>query len=127
MTGNTTKSPPPPAAPKTGRGGGLFRLIESYVRMDVIFENGLPVKYIPHILYLTVIAIFYIGNTHYADRSIRRMDKTKVEVDELRADYTTLKSNYMLRSTQSEVAKEVAKMGLYESSVPPYKVIIKKQ
>ena len=125
MTKNTTKTLPQPPTPKTSRGGSLFQLLESYVRMDVIFENGLPVKYIPHILYLTAIAIFYIGNTHYADRNVRRSDKTKLEVDELRADYTTLKSNYMLRSTQSEVAKEVAEMGLYESSVPPYKVVVK--
>lgn len=105
---------------------GFFRLIENYVRMEFIFENGLPVKYIPYILFLTAIAIFYIGNTHYAEKTIRRIDKTKTEVDELRADYTTLKADYMHASMQSEVAKEVAPRGLYESSVPPYKIVVKK-
>jgi hypothetical protein len=126
MAQNTYKNPVKKPAPKPSKGISIFKLIENYVRLNVIFENGLPVKYIPYILFLTVIAIFYIGNTHYAEKTIRRLDKTKAEVDELRADYTTLKSEYMKASMQSEVAKKVMPMGLYESSVPPYKVIVKK-
>lgn len=126
MAQNTYKNPVKKPAPPVSRGISIFKLIENYVRLNVIFENGLPVKYIPYILYLTAIAIFYIGNTHYAEKTLRRIDKTKAEVDELRADYTTLKSDYMKASMQSEVAKKVVPMGLYESSVPPYKVIVQK-
>lgn len=123
MAKNTFKTPPRPKSTKSGS-GGLFRLIESYVKMDIIFENGLPVKYIPYILFLTGIAIFYIGNTHHAETIIRKTAKLKTEVEDLRADYTTLKAEYMVASKQSEVAKRVAEAGLYESSVPPYKIII---
>jgi hypothetical protein len=126
MAQNTYKNPVKKPAPPVNKGISIFKLIENYVRLNVIFENGLPVKYIPYILYLTVIAIFYIGNTHYAEKTLRRIDRTKAEVDEFRADYTTLKSNYMKASMQSEVAKKVVPMGLYESSVPPYKVIVQK-
>ena len=126
MAQNTYKNPVKKPAPPVKKGISIFKLIENYVRLNVIFENGLPVKYIPYILYLTVIAIFYIGNTHYAEKTLRRIDRTKAEVDEFRADYTTLKSDYMKASMQSEVAKKVIPMGLYESSVPPYKVIVQK-
>jgi hypothetical protein len=90
--------------------------------MDVLFQDGVPVKYLPYILYLMVVALFYIGNTHYAEKTIRKIDKIKVETEDLRADYTTLKSDYMEASKQSEVARKVAPAGLVESSSPPYQI-----
>ena len=44
------------------------------------------------------------------------------EVEDLRADYTTLKAEYMLSGKQSEVAKSVSDMDLEESLVPPKKI-----
>jgi len=76
----------------------------------------------PHVLFLTGITLFYIGNTHFAEKTIRKIDKVKVETEDLRADYTTLKSDYMEASKQSEVARNVAPLGLIESSSPPYQV-----
>lgn len=126
MAVNTFKQTKPKAtAPKKSR--NFFRLIESYVKLDVIFENGLPVKYIPYILFTTGIGIFYIGNTHYAEKMVRKLDKLKVEVDDLRSEYTTLKAEYMYEGMQSEVAKKVSPMGLYESSEPPYKIVVKEE
>jgi hypothetical protein len=83
------------------------------------------VKYVPRILFLTVILIFYIGNTHFSERIVRRIDKLKVEVENIRADYTTLKADLMFASKASEVAKRVAPMGLEESLTPPTKIIVK--
>jgi phage shock protein A len=71
-----------------------------------------------------VLGIFYIGNSHYADKTIRKIDKLEQEVEDLRADYTTLKSEYMFASKQSEVAKRVKKLGLVESQEPPFKIVI---
>ncbi|MFL5729714.1 MAG: FtsL-like putative cell division protein [Cytophagaceae bacterium] len=103
----------------------IFTMIEKKVRVDKMFDEGLPVKYIPYVLYTTVVLILYIGNTHYAERTVRQIDKTKTEVEDLRADYTTLKSDLMYASKQSEVAKKAASLGLEESSQPPYKIIVK--
>lgn len=89
-------------------------------------EDGLPVKYLPYVLFFVVIGIFYIGNSHYADKTTRKIDKLHQEVEDLRADYTTLKSEYMFASKQSEVAKKVKKLGLKESEKPPFKIIIEK-
>jgi hypothetical protein len=46
----------------------------------------------------------------------------KSEVEDLRADYTTLKSELVVGLKQSEVARRVASMGLEESQSPPVKI-----
>jgi hypothetical protein len=103
----------------------IFTMIEKKVRVDKMFDDGLPVQYVPYILYVAAVLIFYIGNTHYAERTVRQIDKVKTEVEDLRADYTTLKADLMFASKQSEVAKKAASLGIEESSQPPYKIIIK--
>lgn len=103
----------------------LFKTLESRLRLDQVFKNGLPAQYLPYVLYISIILVLYIGNAHYAERTIRRIDKLKTEVEDLRADYTTLKAELMYASKQSEVAKKVKMLGLEESKRPPYKIIIK--
>ena len=104
----------------------FFRRFEKLVKIDLAFEHGLPVKYLPYIVFMTVVGIFYIGNSHYAERNIREIDRLKKEVEDLRADYTTLKADYMFGSKQSEVAKSVKKLGIVESLQPPEKIEVKK-
>jgi hypothetical protein len=119
---NNTQRGLPPVEEARVKGVSIFQLVDRYTRMDVLFQDGVPVKYLPYILYLMVVALFYIGNTHYAEKTIRKIDKIKVETEDLRADYTTLKSDYMEASKQSEVARKVAPAGLVESSSPPYQI-----
>ena len=122
---NSVRLKPEEKAPKPKKKGfSLFGLLEKYANVDALFEEGVPLKYLPHILFLTLLTLFYIGNTHYAEKTIRNIDKVKVETEDLRADYTTLKSDYMEASKQSEVARNVAPLGLEESSSPPYQVIV---
>ena len=123
---NSVRPKPEEEAPKSKKrkSFSIFGLIEKYASLDALFEEGLPIKYLPRILFLTVLTLFYIGNNHYAVKTIRRIDKVKIETEDLRADYTTLKSDYMEASKQSEVARNVAPLGLEESSTPPYQVIV---
>lgn len=107
------------------RGDSLFTRIERFFRLDAI-EDGLPVRFVPYILYFTLVGIFYIGNSHYADKTIRKITKLDQEVQDLRADYTTMKADYMYASKQSEVAARVKKLGLVESDTPPYKIVVEK-
>ncbi|MDH5474082.1 MAG: FtsL-like putative cell division protein [Cyclobacteriaceae bacterium] len=104
--------------------GSLFSRLDRAIRTDRIFENGFPLKYLPQLLFTMGLCIFYIGNSHYAEKTIRRIDKTKKEVSDLRADYTTLKADYMFASKQSEVAKRVKGQELFESMQPPSKIEI---
>lgn len=105
----------------------LFSLIGNRLRMDAFVEKGLPARYIPHALFLTALGIFYIGNNHWAEKTIRKIDRMQTEVEELRADYTSLKADYMFASKQSEVARKVNKIGLKESYTPPNKIVIQKR
>lgn len=104
----------------------VFSKFEKYLKLDNAFETGLPVKFLPHVLFITTIGILYIGNSHYAEKTVRSIDRLKNEVDDLRAEYTTLKANQMLGEKQSEVAKKVSNLGIKESLQPPQKIVVKK-
>ncbi len=102
----------------------LFSIMERLVRVDRFFENGLPLKYLPNVLFTILLIIGYIGYNHYADKNARNINKLEVEVEDLRAHYTTLKAQYMYARLQSEVQKKVKPLGLVESMNPPYKLTI---
>jgi len=106
--------------------GSVFNLLERILRMESIFAEGIPSQYVPHTLFLSLMALIYIGNTHYSEKSLRLLSKLEMEVEELRADFTSLKADYMFASKQSEVAKKVISSGLVESEDPPYKIEVKR-
>lgn len=108
-----------------GEGNSIFSAVEKGLKLNRLFEEGIPVQYIPKALFIMAILIFYIGNTHHAERTVRRIDKMKVELENIRADYTTMKADLMYYSKASEVAKKVAPIGLEESLTPPVKIIIR--
>jgi hypothetical protein len=68
--------------------------------------------------------MIYIGNRHFAENNIRDIDRLGREVKELSWDYKTLKADLMMKSTQTEVAKEVDTLGLKEPVEPPKKIVI---
>jgi hypothetical protein len=57
---------------------------------------------------------------------VRSISQLEREVEDLRADYTTLKSDYMFASKQAEISRRVARLGLYESKQPPQKILMPK-
>lgn len=73
----------------------------------------------PYFLFLAVLAIVYIANGHYADNTVRNINKVNRELKELQYEYKFLKSEVMFRSKQSEMAKAVEPLGLKELRVPP--------
>jgi len=77
------------------------------------------VKQIPFFLFLALLAIIYIYNGHYADNTIRSINRTAREVKELQHEYKTVKSEVMFRSKQSELAKAVEPLGLKELTASP--------
>ena len=105
-------------------GSSLFSGLEKKLKLESYFEEGFPVKYLPKILFVMTLGLLYISNTHYAEKTVRRINTIQAEVEDLRADYTTLKSDLMFASKQSEVARKVKALGLKESLNPPYKIEI---
>jgi len=104
----------------------MFAGLEKKLKLESYFEEGFPVQYLPKILFIMVLGLVYISNTHYAEKTVRKINTIRAEVEDLRADYTTLKSDLMFASKQSEVARKVKALGLKESLKPPYKVAIEK-
>ncbi|MEZ4946385.1 MAG: FtsL-like putative cell division protein [Cyclobacteriaceae bacterium] len=110
---------------RKGDGSSIFSGLEKHVKLETYFEEGFPVKYLPKILFVLMLSLIYIGNTHYSEKTIRKINKTHTEVEDIRADYTTLKADLMFASKQSEVARRVKSLGLKESIKPPYKIVVK--
>ncbi len=102
----------------------MFASLEQRLKLENYFEDGFPVKYLPKIFFLMVLGLIYISNTHHAEKTVRRITVMQAEVEDLRADYTTLKADLMFASKQSEVARKVQPLGLKESLKPPYKVVV---
>jgi outer membrane murein-binding lipoprotein Lpp len=108
----------------TTAGPSIFSGLEKKLKLESYFEEGFPVQYLPKILFAVLLSMLYISNTHYAEKTTRKIDKMQSEVEDLRADYTTLKADIMYASKQSEVARRVKELGLKESLNPPFKVVV---
>lgn len=111
---------------KKSKGKGFFSRIERSLQLESYFEEGFPVAHLPKIAFVMCLGIFYIGNTHYAEKTIRRISQIRAEVEDLRADYTTRKADLMFAGKQSEVARKVKPLGLKESLDPPFKIVVRK-
>ena len=83
------------------------------------FSHKWIVKNIPFFLFITGLAVIYIYNGHYADKTARDINKVNNDLKELQYEYKTLRSEVMFRSKQSELAKAVEPFGLKELIVPP--------
>ncbi len=107
-------------------GKSAFSGLEKRLKLESYFEEGFPVQYLPKILFVVFLGLIYISNTHYADKTTRTIDRMESEVEDLRADFTTLKADVMFASKQSEVARRVKPLGLEESLRPPFKIVVEK-
>jgi len=83
------------------------------------------VKQVPFFLFLAGLAVLYIYNGHYAEKTIRNLNRTAKEVKELQYEYKTIKSEVMFRSQQSELVKAVEPLGLKELTESP--VVLKEK
>ena len=82
-------------------------------------RKGEFMQYLPKVLYITALCLVYIGNRHYMDRTIRYIDKLKLEVQDLRAEYMHAQSNYVLALRRKEIVARAKTLYLYESPIPP--------
>ncbi len=124
MAENSPKAPEKKNAPLREPGRSLFTRAEDALSLKTIFERELHSRYLPQVLFVVGLGILYIANTHWADRTTRRIEVLRREVSDLRADYTTLKAEQMVESKQSKVLEHVQSLGLVDGSDPPRKLIV---
>ena len=84
------------------------------------------IRHLPFVFFLAAIGILYIANAHYAEKNIREVNQSEKEINELRWQYMTSKSELEYISKQSEVAKMAAPAGLKELREPPKILTVKK-
>lgn len=90
------------------------------------FSSEAFLRYIPFIVFVGLLAIIYIANRHYAERTVREIDRLGKEVKEMNWDYKSLSADLMKLTTQTEIAKRVDSLGLKERTEPPKKIIVVK-
>jgi hypothetical protein len=76
------------------------------------------------ILFIALLALVYIWNSHYALRSMNYLDKNEKQLKQLKWQYIYSKSDLEFKSKQSEVAKNVEVSGIKELKNPPTKIYI---
>jgi hypothetical protein len=106
----------------------LFRL--NWLKMFNVFDwfdRNKIVHNMSFILFIAALILFYISNSYYAERIIRDIDKTKLELREKSAEFISTRSQLMFESKQSAVAERAAQYGLKESTSPPHTLTIKKE
>lgn len=79
---------------------------------------------LPFLIFLSVLCMLYIANSHMAVKNIRNIDKLNKEVKELSWEYKSLKADLMFKSKLTEVAKKVDTLGIKELTEPPRKIVI---
>ncbi len=90
-------------------------------------SRGYVVRNLFFVVYVAILAMIYIGNTYYAEKTFKDIEKTKVELKELRFQYITAKAQLMYNGRLSEIEKRAVLFGLKETTSPPYKIFYSKK
>lgn len=110
--------------PKKKRSTKSARKFLKVMHVFGIFNRNQVVNMMPFILFLSVLILFYIGNSYYAERTIREINKVKNEVKEKHAEFISTSSELSFRTIQSEVAKAIAPLDIKESREPQKKITV---
>lgn len=89
-----------------------------------VISKEAATEMLPFLIFLSVLCMLYIANSHMAVTNIRNIDKLNKEVKELSWEYKSLKADLMFKSKLTEVAKQVDTLGIRELTEPPRKIVI---
>ncbi len=95
---------------------------ESKFELKKWFNYQWIVRNVPFFLFLSLLAILYIANGHYADNTIRDINKTTKLLKEQEYEYKSLNGKLMFQNRLSEVSKVVDTIGLKETIQQPIKL-----
>ncbi|GAB3943513.1 hypothetical protein GCM10028805_09850 [Spirosoma harenae] len=105
----------------------LASWLNDSIGLDRLFgeDNAWPIQHIDRILWVTALLIIYIGLNHNAERLVRRIQRTKAQVDNLRSKHTVLQADFDRSGKQSEISKRITYLSLTDSLTPPHKIVVK--
>lgn len=99
---------------------GFFRTLLT----DGVVTKEAATEMLPFLLFLAMLTMVYIANSHMAISNIRKIDKLHNEVKELSWEYKSLKADLMFKSKLTEVGRVVDTLGIKELIEPPKKIIV---
>ena len=100
--------------------------LTQFLTKGVITTDG-ATRALPFVLYVALLGMIYIGNRHFAENTIRQIDKLTKDVKELSWEYKSTKADLAFKSTLTEVAKRADTLGIQQSAQPPQKITVKEE
>jgi hypothetical protein len=135
MAENRRKPKPiTPKPPKPKRQYKLFNWLNSFLPLDKVFgekepgkEERVPVKYFYYFGWIVILLVVYERIGFQSEEYVRKSINLKKQVDDLRAEYTSIHAEYQKSGKQSVVIEKVKEIGLEENLNPPKKIIVPKE
>jgi hypothetical protein len=97
--------------------------MEMLFNIDSLTGGQMPMQLVKRITFVAGLIIIYIYYTMLAEGRMHQIVETKQQLEEIRADYTTQKAEYMKVGKQSYLAIAMRRYGLQVSLTPPIKVV----
>ena len=101
--------------------GGVYNILKAR-----FLVNEDATKNWRFILFIVVLAILMIANSHRFDQKIFKIADLTNEVKELRSEFVDRRSELMKLRMESTVSEKMEKRGVFPSQVPPQKIKVKK-
>jgi hypothetical protein len=112
-----------PKSTSTRRKGVVAKSLSS-VFSGTFLTHERNMRYIPFLLFVAGLSLFYIAYNYYADDNIRRENKLNREIKECHAEFIATTSEVMFATKQSELAVAALQIGLKEPVTPPVKISV---
>lgn len=64
-------------------------------------------KNLPYVFFLIFLAMLYIGNAHYTEKKVRKIEHLKTTIKELTWTYMSAKSEAIYQSTYTQLGQQV--------------------
>ncbi|MCX6247734.1 MAG: FtsL-like putative cell division protein [Bacteroidetes bacterium] len=122
---NTTQDPPKEEIRPVKKAGKMTRGIHDVIGGDVLSKSAV-LDNLPFLVFLAILALLYIGNTYYSEKTFKEIEKTKNELKELRYRSITAKARMLDVGKQTEIAKKVEQLGIKGTTTPPFKIFYSK-
>ena len=86
---------------------------------NLVFDN------FKFMLFLGFLGILYIANAHFAEKGVRRIQQKQKEMKELKWEYTSIKSETMYKSMQSQIDESLNNTGIDLEGNGPKVILVK--
>jgi len=86
---------------------------------DMVFGN------FSFLMFIGFLCIVYIANAHFAEKGVRRIQSIQKEIKALKWEYTSIKSETMYKSMQSQIDASLEPVGLDLENKGPKVILVK--